>query len=72
MLSLEHRDAASIPGPAQWAKDLALLQLQPRLKAAAFGSDTWPGSSVCRGLAKTNKSKMPYQQYKEEIEREQL
>ena len=52
----EHWDVGSIPSPAQWVKDLVLLQLQLR-----SGSDTWPGNSVCcraakKGEKKTNKS----------------
>ena len=43
-----------IPGLAQWVKDLALLQLQSRLK---LGSDPWPGRSICCGAAKNEKKK---------------
>ena len=46
----QRQDTDSIPGLAQWVKDLALLllwhgsQLQLR-------SDPWPGNSMCRGEA---------------------
>ena len=51
MASWEHQDTGSIPGVAQWVKDLALLHLW-------FGSqlwlrsDPWPGNSICLGAAK--------------------
>ena len=35
---------------AQWAKDLALLQLQLRLQQ--LQSDPWTGNSICRGQPK--------------------
>ena len=44
-------DAGSIPCRVQWAKDLALPQLQLRW-CLWFGSDPWPRSSMCLGLAK--------------------
>ena len=46
----------TIPCPAQWVRDLALLQLWlsswPQL-----WSDPWPGNSKCRGMAKGEKKK---------------
>lgn len=38
-VSWKHWVAGSIPGPAQWINDPALLQLH-------FGSDPWPGNSI--------------------------
>ena len=59
-LSRECWHLGLIPGPAQWVKDLALPQLwlgsQLRLN-----SDPWPGSSICRGVAR-NGSKTKQQQ----------
>ena len=43
-------NAGLIPSVAPWFKELALLQLQPRLQLH-LGSDPWPGSSVCLGAA---------------------
>ena len=39
------------PPPSQWVKDLVLLQLQLRLPLW-LGSDSWPGNSICCGVAK--------------------
>jgi len=47
-------DAGSIPGPAQWGMALALLQLWLRSQLH-FGSDPWPGNSICCGVAKKKK-----------------
>ena len=41
-------DVGLIPGLAQWVKDPVLLQLQ-------LGSDPWPRSSICLGVAKNEK-----------------
>ena len=49
-------DVRLIPGPAQWVKDPALLQLQLRLQLW-LGSDLWPGNSI--GLGKAEKKKTP-------------
>ena len=46
--SLERWDTGSIPGGAQWVKDLVL---PPRLKLQ-LRSDPWPGNSICPGVAK--------------------
>ena len=40
-MSWERWDAGSIPSPAQWVKDLALLYLQLRVQLQ-FGSHPWP------------------------------
>ena len=54
--SWKHWDLGSILSRAQWVKDLALLQLQlgSRLR---LGSDLWPGSSMCCGVAKNDLKK---------------
>lgn len=44
-------NAGLIPSVAPWFKELALLQLQPRLQLH-LGSDPWPGSSVYHGATK--------------------
>ena len=54
--SLQHWDPGSIPGPAQWVKDLVLLQLQRRSQLQ-LRSDPWPGNPICRGVAKKEKKK---------------
>ena len=41
----------SIPGPAQWVKDLVLQQLWLSSRLW-LGSDPWPGSSICYQAAK--------------------
>ena len=47
-VSWEHWDEGSIPAPAQWVKD-------PTLSLLWLRSDPWPGSSICRGVAKKEK-----------------
>ena len=53
-LSWEHWDTGSIPGPAQWVNDLALLQLWPRWQLW-LGSDPWPRYFICHRAAKKEK-----------------
>ena len=55
-MSWECWDVGSIPGLAWWVKDPALLQLRLWLQLW-LGSDPWPGSSICRRLAKKEKKK---------------
>uniref|UniRef100_A0A8D0PQP5 Uncharacterized protein n=1 Tax=Sus scrofa TaxID=9823 RepID=A0A8D0PQP5_PIG len=49
--SLQPWDAGSIPGPAQWSKDLELLQLQ-RSWHLWLESDPWPGTPSAMEKAK--------------------
>lgn len=49
-------DMGSIPGPAQGAKDPALLQLRLVLQRQP-GLDPWPRSSKWHGAAKKRNSK---------------
>ena len=55
LTSWERWDEGSIPGLAPWVKDLALLRLRWQLW---FGSDPWPGNSICRGEAKKEKNEI--------------
>ena len=50
-VSWERWDTGRGPGPAQWVKDLALLQLRLRWRLQ-LSSDPWPENSVCCGEAK--------------------
>ena len=51
-------DKGSVPGPAQWVKDLASLQLQLQLRSHLWlGSDPWPGNSIYHGAAKNHNKK---------------
>ena len=54
--SLQHWGKGSIPGLAQWVKDLVLAQLWHRLQLW-LGSDPWPGNFICHGAAKKDKKK---------------
>ena len=54
VVSWEHWVTSSIPGPAQCVKDPALPELQLML-ALWLGSDPWPESSICHGVAKNEK-----------------
>ena len=46
----------SIPGPPQWVKDPALLQVQLRSRLR-LGSDPWPRSGICCGVAKNERER---------------
>ena len=48
--------AGLIPGPVQWIKDLALLQLWCRLQLWSDSTPS-PGISICRGSGKKKKKK---------------
>ena len=50
-VSSEHQDAGSTPSLVQWVKDQVLPQLRLRLQLQ-LRSDSWPGNSTCRGVAK--------------------
>ena len=54
--SWEYWDAGSIPGLAQWVKDLVLLQLQYKSQLW-LESDPWPRISICHRVAKKKKKK---------------
>ena len=53
--SWECWDEGSIPGSAQWVKDLALVKLWLRSQLW-LRSDSWPGNSICCGVAKKLKN----------------
>ena len=55
-VSWEQWDTGSIPGPAQWVKDLVLPRRQLRLKLR-LGSDSRSRNSICHGEAKKGKKK---------------
>ena len=56
-VSWEQWDTGSIPGLAQWVKDLVLLQLRSKLP---LGSDPWSGNSICFGVAKKEKERVKF------------
>ena len=51
-----NRTQGSIPSPAQWVKDLALLQLWLRSQLQ-LRSNLWPGNFICYEAAKKKKKK---------------
>ena len=51
------RDAASIPGLAQWVKDLVLLQLW-RGSQLQLTFSPGPGNSICCAMAKRKKKRV--------------
>ena len=55
--SWERWDAGLIPSPAQWVKDLVLLQLGLRVQLQ-LGSD--PRSSICGGVAEKKKKEKKF------------
>jgi len=52
VVSLEHWGTGLIPSPAQWVKDLALLQLQCRLQ---LGLDLIPGPGTPHAMGQTKR-----------------
>ena len=57
--SLQGWDTGSILGPAQWLKDLALLQLWHKLQLW-LESDPWSRNSIWCGAAKKEKKNDAY------------
>ena len=53
--SWEHWNTGLIPGPAQWVKDLTLLQLWLS-SWLQLRSDPWPGSYICHRVAKKKRT----------------
>ena len=54
--SWEHWDAGFFPSQAQWVKDVATPQLQPRWQLQ-LRSDPWPENSICCRAAKKKEKK---------------
>ena len=54
--ALECWDIGSVPGLAQWVKDLVLPQLQQRSQLQ-LESDPWPRNSTCCEVAQKKKKK---------------
>ena len=66
----DHGIAGLIPSPAQWVKDLALLQLQLRWQLW-LRSGPWPGKSICFRETKKKKAKKKKKERKKEKEKEE-